>query len=105
MGSDPVHAGFGAPGRRCVALALYGEPRIEDRGLDALGDALGREPDLLVQEPRRAVGHVAVGQTYAQHGRAEDVEAADVDVDLGGSPPSPDAGLTNPGPATGTRGR
>src|SRR5215210_6355133 len=39
--------------------------RVHHRGLDALGDALGGEADLLVQERGRAVRDVAVGQSDA----------------------------------------
>ena len=44
---------------------------VHHGGLDALGDALGREADLVVQQRGRAVGDVAVGQADAQDPRRE----------------------------------
>ena len=46
-----------------------GPARVEHGGLDPLGDALGREADLGVQQLRRAVGDVAVGQPDAEDPR------------------------------------
>jgi hypothetical protein len=57
-GLTPLGAGPSVRRERAATL-VHG-------GLDALGDPLGGEADLLVQERRRAVGDVAVGQADAQ---------------------------------------
>jgi AcrR family transcriptional regulator len=56
-------------GRRISGGLVRDVGALGHRGLDPLGDPLAGEADLLVQERRRPVGHVAVGQPDAKDPR------------------------------------
>ena len=77
------------------ANALHAPGGLDDLGavgyggFDPLGDPLGGEPDLLVQQRRRAVGDVAVGQPDAEDAEAALTDPASLSVSHTAEPKPP----------------